>query len=165
MRNFSAYFFIFAAILIFIQCQNNNDGMLIEKNKEIAIRFYNDVLNNGALELLDDIMSGDFIDHNAGPGQLRGIGAFKDFLKRITTAFPDLQIKIEDVLADGNKVTARLSITGTQTGPLGTIPASNIKANWTGIDILEIENGKIISRWSERNLLGLMKQIGVIPDN
>lgn len=135
------------------------------KNKELAVRFYNDVLNKGNLDLLGNIMSEDFIDYNSAPEQPQGIEGFKQFLNMVITAFPDLQIEIEDVLAEGNKVTARLIISGIQSGSLGTIPPSNKKAKWTGIDILEIENNKIVGRWSERNLLSLMKQIGAFPDN
>ena len=102
-----------------------------------------------------------FIDYNSDSEQ-QGIEGFKQFLQMVSTAFPDLHIDIKDVLAEGNKVIARLNISGTQTGNLGTFLPSNKKASWTGIDILEIKNNKITGRWSERNLLSLMKQIGAI---
>lgn len=129
--------------------------------KDIAYRFYNEVLNKGDLNLMPEIMAENFIDYNSDSEQ-QGIEGFKQFLQMVSTAFPDLHIDIKDVLAEGNKVIARLSISGTQTGDLGTFPPSNKKASWTGIDILEINNSKITGRWSERNLLSLMKQIGAI---
>jgi steroid delta-isomerase-like uncharacterized protein len=154
-------------LLLLIQCQTSEDktDMRKNKNKELAVRFYNEALNKGNLELLNNIMSEDFIDYNSSSGQLQGLEGFKKFLNMVITAFPDLQIEIEDILAEGNKVIARLIITGNQSGSLGKIPPSNRKAEWTGIDILEIENNKIIGRWSERNLLSMMQQIGAIPEN
>jgi predicted ester cyclase len=134
------------------------------KHKEIAARFYNEILNKGNLDLLNEVMARDFIDHNAAPDQGPGIEGFKGFVKMVTTAFPDLHIVLEDTIAEGNKVSARLTITGRQTGILmGTIPPSNKKATWTGIDILEIKEDKIAGRWSERNLLSMLKQTGAMP--
>lgn len=156
--------FIFTSLFL-IQCQTSEEKVIMEKNKQHVVHFYNDVLNKGDMELLNNIMSEDFIDHNAPPEQPQGIQGFKQFLKMITTAFPDLKIIIEDIFAEGNKVIARLTITGTHTGFLGSIPPSNKIAKWTGIDILEIKNDKIVGRWNERNLLSLMKQIGAVPDN
>jgi steroid delta-isomerase-like uncharacterized protein len=151
---------IFSVSLIFIQCKSNEE-IKMKNVKDIAYRFYNEVLNKGDLNLLPEIMTENFIDYNSDSKQ-HGIEGFKEFLQMVSTAFPDLRIEVNDVLAENNKVTARLTISGTQTGDLGTIPPSNKKAVWTGIDILEIKDNKIAGRWSERNLLSLMKQIGAI---
>lgn len=154
------YLWIIPLSIILIQCQSNEEDKM-DNLKDIAYRFYNEVLNKGGLNLLPEIMAENFIDYNSDSEQ-QGIEGFKHFLQMVSTAFPDLHIDINEVLAEGNKVIARLSISGTQTGNLGTIPPSNKKATWTGIDILEINNNKITGRWSERNLLSLMKQIGAI---
>ena len=159
-------FSIAIAILLFNQCQTTSNKIIMEqnKNKETVVRFYNELLNKGNLDLLNDVMTQDFIDYNATADQAPGMEGFKGLLKMVTTAFPDLHIVLEDTIAEGNKVVSRLTITGTQTGILmGTIPPSNKKATWTGIDILEIKGDKITGRWSERNLLSMMMQIGAIP--
>lgn len=104
-----------------------------------------------------------FVDHNATPNLPKGIEGFKQFLAMVATAFPDIRVKVEDMLADENKVVVRLHVSGTQTGVLmGNIPPSGKYATWTGIDILKIDNGKITERWSQRDLLGMMKQIGAV---
>ncbi|MCA6370185.1 MAG: ester cyclase [Cytophagales bacterium] len=158
-------FLLIVTILFLVQCKTASKKANMEqnKNKEIVARFYNEALNKGNLDLLNDLMTEDFIDHNAPPSQLQGIKGIKNFLKMVTTAYPDLNIVLEETIAEGNKVVARLTITGTQSGVfMGTIPPSNKRVKWTGIDIIEIQGDKIIGRWSERNLYSMMIQIGAI---
>lgn len=138
-----------------------NIGDNMETNKALARRFYEEVIDQGKIEILDSVMDPGFRDHLA-PQQPPGIQGFRDFLKMVATAFPDIRVKVEDILAESDRVAVRLSITGTQTGILmGTIPPTGKPARWTGIDILRFENGKIKDRWSERNLLSMLKQLGV----
>lgn len=132
-------------------------------NKYIVGQFYTDVINKGNEDVMKEIVSDNFIDHYASPNHPKGINGFKEFLNMIATAFPDIQVKVEDMIQEGDKMAVRLTIEGTHTGTLmGRIPASGRKAVWTGIDILKIENGKITERWSQRDLLELMRQIGVL---
>lgn len=131
--------------------------------KELAKQFYEDVINRGDEVVMKMIVAENFIDHYASPNLPKGVEGFKEFLKMIATAFPDIQVKVEDMIAEGDKIVVRLTIEGTHNGMLlGKIPPSGKKAVWTGIDILKIENGIITERWSQRDLLDLMRQIGVI---
>ncbi len=137
--------------------------MTLGKNKQLARRFYEDVLNTGKLDLLEDVLSESFIEHRPSGNDTSGIASFREFLKMVTEAFPDLRIQINDVLAEGSKVAVRLTVQGTHQGVLmGEIAPTGKHAMWTGIDILKIESGKITARWSERDLLGMMRQIGAI---
>lgn len=136
----------------------------MEKNKELAVKFYQVVINEGNDTVMKQIMAEDFIDHNASPDLPKGIEGFKTFLKMIASAFPDINVKTEDILAEGDKVTVRLTVTGTHKGVLlGKFPPSGKKASWSGIDILKVSNGMIVERWSQRDLLGMMRQLGLIP--
>lgn len=131
--------------------------------KTIAAQLYKEVINKGDTGLLKAIMAENFIDHYAAANQPKGSEGFKQFLTMITNAFPDIQVRVEDIITEGNKAVVRLSITGTHTGMLmGSISPTGKQASWTGIDILTIENGKITERWSLRDMLGMMKQIGVV---
>jgi steroid delta-isomerase-like uncharacterized protein len=132
-------------------------------NTSIAGQFYSEVINKGNTALMESILSKDFTDHNAAPEQPQGIPGLKQFLSMVSTAFPDVQVQIEQTIDAGDSVVVRLSISGTQTGILlGNIPPSGRHAIWTGIDILKFKNGKITDRWSQRDLLGMMRQIGAI---
>jgi steroid delta-isomerase-like uncharacterized protein len=132
-------------------------------HKEIVAVLFGDVINKGRFAALERVMAPDFVDHLAA-GQAPGRAGFEEFLKMLAGAFPDIQAQVEDVFSEGDKVAVRLTVTGTHTGLLlGRIPATGKRAAWTGIDILRIENGKIKERWSERNLLSLMRQLGAVP--
>jgi predicted ester cyclase len=84
------------------------------------------------------------------------VGAFR-------AAFPDLHVKNEDVIVEGDKVVARWTARGTHNGMLMNILPTGRQATLKGIDILRIEGGKIVERWGEFDALGMLHQLGVIP--
>jgi predicted ester cyclase len=88
----------------------------IEENKQLARSFHEDVLNAGNLDLLDEVVADDFIEHLALVEETSGIDQFKDFLTMVTGAFPDLRIQVNELIAEGNKVVARLTVQGTHQG-------------------------------------------------
>jgi steroid delta-isomerase-like uncharacterized protein len=154
---------VIALLLLQLNLYAQKETMMKEKNISIATQFYNEVINKGDTGVMNSIVSDNFIDHNAPPNSPKGVEGFKQFLTMVGTAFPDIQVKIEELLADSDKVVARLTINGTQTGVLmGNIPPSGKHAVWTGIDILKIEYGVITERWSQRDIYGMMKQIGAV---
>ena len=135
--------------------------MVIEDTKQLALRFYEEALNARDLHVLDEILSPDFVDHLASREDTVGIEQFRQFLGMATEAFPDMRIRVEDVIAEGTKAAVRLTIMGSHEGVfLGHIQPTGKQAEWTGIDILEMSEGKIVARWSERDLFGLVNQLG-----
>ena len=163
MKNLKTIFNIATVLFIHLHLYAQTNSNMTRNYKAIANQFYSEVINKGDTAVMKLIMAENFIDHNAAPNLPKGIEGFKQFLTMVATAFPDIQVKVEDVLADSDKVVVRLTVSGTQTGVLmGNIPPSGKHATWTGIDILKIENGKITERWSQRDLLGMMKQIGAV---
>ncbi len=139
-------------------------GMSAEENKAIVRRFYEEVVNKSNLRLAEELIASNYIEHSAPPGLAPGLEGFKQFLTMIGTAFPDIHVTVEDLIAERDRVAARLTIRGTHKGKLmGTILATGKQATWTGIDIVRIAGGKIIERWSERDLLSLMQQLGAVP--
>lgn len=135
--------------------------MSTEENKRIAKRFYEEAINLGKDAVMDEVMAEGFVEHGARPGQ--GRDGFKQFLKSLAAAFPDIRVTIEDLVAEDDKVAARVTVRGTHQGMLmGNIAPTGVSATWTGIDILQIKEGRIAARWSERDLLGLLRQLGVV---
>jgi steroid delta-isomerase-like uncharacterized protein len=131
-----------------------------KQNKLLIEKFYNDVINKGDTKIQRQIMSENFIDYNSSPEFRQGIDGFNQFLKMVGSAFPDINVKVEDIISENDKVAVRLTITGTHNGLLmGTIPPGGKRAVWTGIDILKIVDGKITERWSQRDLLGMLRQV------
>lgn len=137
--------------------------MLADDNKFIARQFYEEVINKANLELASKIVHTNFVDHGNPPNFPEGIEGLKQFLAMISTAFPDIRVKIEDMIAQDDRVAVRLTVTGTHKGVLlGTIQPSGKQATWSGMDFLRMSEGKIAERWSVRDLLGMMRQIGAI---
>ena len=129
-----------------------------DQNKTLVKRFYNELVNQGNLGLVDELMSGDYVEH--GNPSNSGIEGFRNFAKKLVAAFPDLQVTIEDLIAEGDKVVARVVVRGTHLGTLmGTIHPTGRQVTFSGVDIFQINDGKIIGRWNQRDLLGLMRQL------
>jgi steroid delta-isomerase-like uncharacterized protein len=111
--------------------------------------------------LLDRILSKDWVEIPPAPGQLPGPAGAKQILVELTTAFPDLDIKIEEVLQEGSKVIVRSTISGTQRGALMGFPAKNRKMSIQAIDIHEFKDGKIVRTWHTEDWISGFHQLGV----
>ena len=128
-----------------------------EENKILARRFYDEILNGKKMKVADEILSPEYLDHSAAAP---GLENFKTYLAMITSVFPDIKVTIEDLLADEGKVAARLTIHGTQLGSFRGFPPSGRQATWAGMDIMHISKGIITERWSERDFLNMLLQLG-----
>jgi steroid delta-isomerase-like uncharacterized protein len=111
--------------------------------------------------LLDQVLSPAWVDIPPAPGQPPGPAGAKQILAELTTAFPDLSIKIQDVVEAGNKVVVRSEISGTQRSALMGFPAKNRKLTIQAIDIHEIVDGKIVRTWHTEDWLTGLHQLGV----
>jgi steroid delta-isomerase-like uncharacterized protein len=136
-----------------------------EQNKTISRRSVEEAFNKGNLDVLDELVSPSFVNHDpASPEDIRGVEGFKEFVNTYRSAFPDVRVTIEDQIAEGDKVVSRWSARGTQKGELQGIPASNKQVTVTGISIDKIEGGKIVESWNNWDTLGMLQQLGAIPE-
>ncbi|MFQ5795562.1 MAG: ester cyclase [Candidatus Bipolaricaulia bacterium] len=138
--------------------------MSTEENKAKTRRFYEEVLSQRNVDVLDEFIGAGFVDHNPNPGQAPGLEGVKQIFAQILVSFPDLHFTIEDMIAEGDKVTTRLTLSGTHQGEFQGIPATGKQVAMTGIDIIRIEGGKAVERWGEFDFLGMMQQLGVVPE-
>jgi steroid delta-isomerase-like uncharacterized protein len=131
-------------------------------NKAIVRRYFEEVFNQQRHDLIEEFLADEFELHFSGLPP--GVDAVKDWYTAMVTAFPDGQLSIDDVLAEGDKVAARTSFSGTQQGEMQGIPASGKRASsMPSITIFRLANGKIAEGWIVNDNLGLMQQLGVIP--
>jgi steroid delta-isomerase-like uncharacterized protein len=136
-----------------------------EQNKAISRRLVEEAFNEGKLDVVDELVAPDFINHDpASPEEIRGPEGLKDFVRTYRTAFPDIRVRIEDQIAEGDKVVSRWSGNGTHKGELMGMPASGKQATVTGISIDRLEGGKIIESWNNWDTLGMLQQLGVVPE-
>ena len=134
-----------------------------ENNKAIARRFIQ-VWAQGDMKLIDELASPTIsVNYPIVPQGTKGREAFKKGLERFRSAFPDGELRVEEEIAEGDKVVLRWSMAGTNQGQLLNIPPTGKKAKWTGITIYQIADGKVVEERGEEDAVGLLRQLGVIP--
>jgi steroid delta-isomerase-like uncharacterized protein len=132
--------------------------------KAIARRFLEEAFNSGNLDVVDELVAPEFVNHDAAlPEPGVGIEAAKASITGYREAFPDLRLTIELQLAEGEYVTTRWSARGTHQGNLMGMAPTGKQATVTGITIDRIVDGRFVESWTNWDTLGLMQQLGVIP--
>ena len=136
--------------------------MSIEENKNI-VRRYQEIYNSNDLDRLTEVVSEDLLTPRIMPGIPSGITGAKVAHQIMLVGFPDYQTTIDDLIAEGDKVVARVTMTGTHTGDFMGIPATGKPVFFTGVYIARIANGKIVEHWGEEDSVSLLVQLGVMP--
>jgi predicted ester cyclase len=138
--------------------------MSTEENKAVVRRF-NDLIGEffrtGDADALDEVLSPDFVIHQ--PGTPPDLESFKQFLPMFRAAFPDMSYTVEDMIAEGDMVVDRLTWQATHQGELMGIPPTGNLVTVTEMHISRIADGKIVERWGQPDMLGMMQQLGAIP--
>lgn len=133
-----------------------------EANKAIVRRFLLEAFNKGNLKAVDDLIADDFIDHTAAPNMPRDKAGLKRTVSMARSAFPDLHLTIEDMLAEGNKVAVRVVCHGTQEGELMGIQPTGRSVSVNEEHIVRLANGRIAEHWGVEDTLGMLQQLGVL---
>lgn len=131
-------------------------------NKAIIAR-YVDATNAGELDLFDDFVDEDYLEHQPIPGQGRGREELKKAYVVFNTPFPDLEYIFEDLIAEGDLVIGRGVISGTHKGDFMGIPPSGKKIRWTGTRLFRLKDLHVTEGWINLDMMGMMQQMGVIP--
>ena len=132
-----------------------------EANKALVRRWFNEVWNEGRAETIDELMAADSRVH--GLGDLpSGPAGFKPFHAAFRNAFPDMQITLDDLVAEGDKVASRFTATATHRGDGLGFPATNRPARFTGMGCIRVRNGKLVEGWNNFDQLGMLQQLGVV---
>jgi len=134
-----------------------------EENKALVRRFVEEAVNKGNLTILDELVASDYVYHGPNGPQFRGPEGYKQLVTMYRTAFPDLRMTTEDMVAEGDKVVTRFSAQGTHRGELMGIAPTGKPVAVTGIFILRFANRKFVEEWENFDTLGMMQQLGVIP--
>ena len=134
--------------------------MSIEQNKAVIRRFYDEFHGKRDLAVADEIIATDFILDNP---LTHGREAFKQGIIALRSAFPDMQVAYEDMIAEEDKVACRWIVRGTHRGEFQGIAPTGRQVTMTGISIFRMTGGNIAESWNNFDGLGLMQQLGVIP--
>jgi predicted ester cyclase len=142
--------------------RERREDMELEKNKAIARR-YNQIWSKGDLSIIDELASPEItVYFPAMPKVIKGIAALKEYFRRYPSLFGDGDIKVEEEIAEGDKVVLRWSFSFTHLGALG-IPATGKRLKWTGISIYHIVGGKVVDERGEEDYYGAFRDFGLLP--
>lgn len=134
------------------------------ENKELVRRYFDEIDSRGEVSVIDEFVSPDFVDHGASPGCSPDRRGLKQAFEMFRTGSPGTH-RIDDIIAEGDKVVVRVTGEGVHAGELFGIPPTNRPMNVTGITIFRVEGGKIVERWVQVDMLGALQQLGVIPES
>ena len=135
------------------------------ENKELIKRWFEEVWNKRDASAIKALTTENCTIHglaDSSGNELSTIDAFCDFHKQFTSAFPNINIAVEDVIAEGDRVIARCVVRATHTNDLGEIKASQAAIDFTGVAIVRVENGKIAEAWNNFDFLTMNKQLGIL---
>ena len=133
--------------------------MSTEDNKNI-VRRYQDAYNTGDFIALAEVVGADVLTPNIAPGMPPGLEGAIAVHQTTLLGMPDYWTTIEDLIAEGDKVVVRVTMTGTHTGNFWGVPPTGRRINLTAIYIVRIADGKIVEHWGEEDGMKVFKQLG-----
>ena len=134
-----------------------------EDPKTVVRRFYDEV-SAGNLDIVDELVADDFVEHEEFPGIEPNKEGVKQFFALFRSAFPDLRMEPHEMVAEGDLVCARVTMTGTHEGEFMGMPASGKPVEVQAIDMLRIGDGQATEHWGVTDAMTMMQQLGAIPD-
>jgi steroid delta-isomerase-like uncharacterized protein len=139
--------------------------IMSELNKNAVRRLVEEVWNKGNLSIAEEVIAPNCAHHDPSTPDLgQGPEGEKKRATLYRTAFPDIRLMIEDIIAEGETVMARWSCRGTHKGDLRGIAPTGKQITISGVSIARFANGKIVEGWVNWDTLGFMQQLGVVPE-
>ena len=137
--------------------------MSTEANKALVRRWFEEN-DKGNEAIVDELCAPDYLDHTPQlPGAGQGREPLRTSLRSLRAAFTDVEHRVEDVIAEGDRVVARIWARGTFTGELMGIPPNGKVIEISGISIHRIVDGKFVEHWADLDMLSFLQQLGVVP--
>jgi steroid delta-isomerase-like uncharacterized protein len=131
--------------------------------KALMRRFFDEVVNAHNLDAIDGLISADFVEHEGFPGLPNDASAVRGFFGMMFEAFPDLRLEVVDLIAEGDKVVTRCTMSGTHKGTFMDIPATGKRFEVATIEIVRFDGDKAAEHWGVTDQMAMMQQLGVVP--
>jgi steroid delta-isomerase-like uncharacterized protein len=138
---------------------------MYEENKAVVRRWFAEVWNEGRAEVIEELFDENGIAHGLADdpaNPIKGPRGYRPFYEVFRQAFPNLEIVVEDMVAEGDKVAARCSVRGRHEGDFMGRAATESPVEITGITIVRIEKGKIVEAWNNFDFMTLHRQVGLL---
>jgi steroid delta-isomerase-like uncharacterized protein len=136
-----------------------------EELKAFMRRWFEEVWNKGREEAIDEMFAEDGIAHGLADetgAQLRGPNDFKPFFRNFRGAFPNIEVIVEDIIAEGDKVAARCRVRAVHAGDTLGFAATQRPMEITGITFVRVREGKIVEAWNNFDFMGMFQQLGTL---
>jgi steroid delta-isomerase-like uncharacterized protein len=130
-----------------------------QSNAELVRALHTELLEERDLDVVDRFFAEGFVSHNNPPGFPPGVQGVKHFFAMFRDAFPDAAVEIDKLVAEGDSVAVATTLTGTQTGELMGLAPTGRAVSVTGIDIVRVEDGRIVEHRGLTDIVGLMRQL------
>jgi steroid delta-isomerase-like uncharacterized protein len=138
-------------------------SFMSEENKALERRIYEEIYNKNNMAAIEQFYATDWVCHPSLPGMPPGLEGMKQSSTLTSKAFPDMQVKLEDIVAEGDKVACRWTATATHKGEFMGMSPTNKQVTITGVHIDRIAGGKIVETWNYSDMMGVMQQLGMKP--
>jgi steroid delta-isomerase-like uncharacterized protein len=136
-----------------------------EQNKTIVRRLFDELWNKGNLPVADELIAPTYTHHDTStPDVGRGPESEKKRVTLYRTAFADMRLTIEDLIAEGETVVARWTCRGAHKGDLNGIAPTGKQIAISGVSVVRFAGGKMVEGWINWDALGMMQQLGVVPE-
>jgi len=137
--------------------------MSVEENKAAVQRLGEEVFNKGNLDVIDELVAPSYVDHDPAPGQEPDREGMKQFVSMFRSAFPDLQIAPEEIVAEGEYIAFNYTINGTHQGEFMGIEPTGNQVSVKAMEMVRIAGGQMVERWGITDQMGLLDQLGALP--
>ena len=136
-----------------------------QDNKALTERWFEEVWNKGRAEAIREMVTEDLVVHGLSDVKgeaIKGVKEFDRFHSQFVNAFPNIQVEVEDLIAEGDKVAARCTVRAKHTGDALGVAPTNTDVDFTGIAIVRISGGKIVEAWNNFDFMKMNRQLGII---
>jgi steroid delta-isomerase-like uncharacterized protein len=136
--------------------------MSVERNK-VVLESIREAINTGNFDTFDDLVVEDFQEHLNAVGAASGREGYRQMMRGVRAAFPDLTITHHNVIGQDDMLAFRMTASGTHKGEFAGLPPTGNRISFGGMEIMRFEDGRAAERWGELDQLGLLQQLGAIP--
>jgi steroid delta-isomerase-like uncharacterized protein len=131
-------------------------------NAAVLDRINEEAFNRGDVDVLDELVADDFVEHDPMPGMSPDREGLKAMIRGLHAAFPDFHTEVEDQIVAGDKVVERWSCTGTQEGEFMGLPPTSRRVEIHGMDISRLAGGRLVEHWTQVDMMSTLQQLGVM---
>lgn len=137
--------------------------MSVEQNKSVVRKFFEEIMNKGNLNLIDELVASNWVNIDSALPPLEGQEGARKLVMIFRSAFPNMHAEIPDLIADGDRVAAVFSGSATQNGEFMGFPPSGKSVKLNGIGVFRLTDGRLAENRVNVDMLSVLQQIGAVP--